>query len=99
MEITRTTEKVEIDGYIGTWHTIDHLDVVYRGDRGTVALDGSELGYEPGDQVELFLMESEQFGDEAASLIVNSKGQVIVDDCYDDLETFLSSTLPEWEIG
>lgn len=43
-------------------------------------------------------MESEQFGDEAASLIVNSKGQVIVDDCYDDLETFLSSTLPEWEI-
>ena len=96
--IDHYSEGVKFDGYKGTWYTISLTEAIYQGEAGAQAIDGSVLAYEKGDQVTLYLMEHEQYGDECAHLIVNSKGQIISDECYDDIDTYISSTLPEWEL-
>ena len=98
MSIDNRSTGIRFDGYKGPWGTISSTEAVYQGEAGALALDGSILAYEKGDQVTLYLMESEMYGDECAYLIVNSAGQIIDDECYDDIETYISSTLPDWDL-
>lgn len=96
--IDHNSTGVRFDGYKGTWSTISSTEAVYQREPGAPALDGSTLDYSEGDIVTLYLMEHETYGDECAYLIVNSKGQIIDDECYDDIDTYISSTLPDWEL-
>ena len=96
--IDRRATDIRFDGYSGTWGTISETDVIYKGEAGALALDGSVLPYTEGAVVTLYLMENEQYGDECPYLIVNSEGQILDDEVYDDIDTYISSTLPDWDL-
>ena len=72
------SEHVKVKGHIGRWSTIDSK--TYTED------DGSAKTYH--------LMEHETYGDEAAMLVLDSDGTVVLDDVwngFDDLDYFLES--------
>ena len=96
--ITAHSTGLRFAGYTYTWSVISSTEAVYNRDSGAPAVDGSIIRHEAGDVVELFLLENDHYGDEAAYLIVNSAGQIIDDECYDDIETYISSTLPDWDL-
>ena len=98
MSIDNLSQGIVFEGYKFTWGTISEVEAVYQGEAGAQAIDGSVLLYEKGDRVTLYLMENEMYGDMVPYLIVNTKGQIVEDECYDDLETYISSTLPDWDL-
>lgn len=78
MIIHKNSENVRIDGYKGTWYVI-----------GTMNLYPFNHDY----AVSIYLLESEQYGDEWPGLIVTKFGNVICDDAYNgftDLEAYES---------
>ena len=76
MVINKESINIRIDGYKGTWYVIDSMlfQPVKKDENITL---------------ELFLLESEQYGEEWASLIVTKYGMVVCDTVYngfDDLD-------------
>lgn len=65
--IESNSEHIRIDGHTGKWYVID--EGVYR----------APFAHSP---VRCFLLEHETYGDEAAHIIVNSSGVVLLDDVY-----------------
>ena len=57
------TDAIEIDGYWGTWYTIDAF--MFRRNK-------------------FFILESEDFGDETAHLVIDKTGKVFLNDVYDE---------------
>ncbi|BAL01902.1 hypothetical protein OBV_p-00470 (plasmid) [Oscillibacter valericigenes Sjm18-20] len=49
------------------------------------------------DGKRLFLLESEQYGDEAAALIVNEKGELVLDDVYNGFDDYREQALENKE--
>lgn len=79
--ITRESKLVKVEGHVGTWHTIDSGVFVLTPDTD----DGRPLTI----RKRLFLMEHEEYGDEAACVIVDEDGTLVLEDVwngYDDLE-------------
>jgi hypothetical protein len=73
--ITESMEHIRIEGHTGTWYVIDSGKFYNHG-------FGSAPHY-------FFLLEHEEYGDEAASLIVDDEGEIILDDVwngFNDLE-------------
>lgn len=71
--ITRTSDHIEVKGHVGTWYVID------------------EATYSKSDygRVHVFLLEHEDYGDEAACVIVDADGELIMEDVWNgfgDLE-------------
>lgn len=77
MKITPTSDHIRIEGHIGTWYVIDH---------GYFTYTHGESGMPKTARVHCFLLEHEQYGDEAACLIVNGEGSVIMDDVWNGLD-------------
>lgn len=67
MDITTTSEHISVMGHRGTWYVIH--DGYFRQDGAT----GSK---------HLFLLEHETYGDEAACVIVDKTGKLILDDVW-----------------
>ena len=66
-EISDGSEHIELDGYVGTWYVIES---------GNFTAPGSSYAKR------CFLLESEQYGDETAHLIVSRVGTVLCDEAY-----------------
>ena len=64
-EMNMDTSGLAVAGYIGTWHTIDHMEV-----------DGHTF----------WLMEHDTHGDEAACIIVDERGKLVLDDVYNGFD-------------
>lgn len=76
MYIKENSENIRIDDYKGSWYVIDKMNL-YNFNRDFA--------------VTLYLLESEQYGDEWPCLITTKFGNVVADDIYngfDDLQGF-----------
>ena len=65
-DLTDNTEKIKVEGYIGEWYVIK--TETYMSDKGTAE--------------KLFLVEHEDYGDETAGLILDIKGNLIMDEVW-----------------
>ena len=78
--ITRESDHIEVEGHFGTWYVIDEGHFM-------LTLDTAQ-----GPQTittHLFLLEHEEYGDEAACVIVDENGRLVLEDVYNgfsDLE-------------
>lgn len=73
-------DGIEIDGHYGTWYVIDEGDFDWTPDTP----EGPQT-----IRHHLYLLEHEEYGDEAAGLIVDGLGDIVLDDVwngFDDLE-------------
>lgn len=75
--ITPASDHIHIDGHIGTWYVIDDGWYEYTPD---------DEGVPKTHRVHCFLLEHEEYGDEAAGLIVDEHGRIILDDVYNGLD-------------
>lgn len=78
--ITRDSDHIKVEGHVGTWHIIDS---------GVYELTPDENGKPTTIRATCFLLEHDKYGDEAASVIVDQDGKLLLDDVYngfDDLE-------------
>ena len=76
MIIHEKSEGIRIDGYKGTWYAIDTMNL---------------YPFNHSFAVSIYLLESEQHGDEWPCLITTKFGNVICDEAYDgftDLEAY-----------
>lgn len=76
MIIHENSESIRIDGYKGTWYVIGAMNLYPSNREFAVAI---------------YLLESEQHGDEWPGLIVTKFGNVLCDDAYNgftDLEAY-----------
>lgn len=81
MTITRTSDHIRVEGHEGTWCVIAEGNFVLTPDTD----DGRPLTI----SAHLFLLEHETYGDEAACVIVDENGRLILEDVwnsFDDLE-------------
>ena len=68
---------LRVEGHIGTWYVIDEMYYPTRGPKG----------YE----LEVWLLEHEEYGDEAPCLLVTPNGRLLVEDVwngFDDMEYY-----------
>ena len=84
MKLTLTSDHIRIPGHVGTWYVIDDGWYTYTPD---------ENGVPKTHRVHCFLLEHEQYGDEAACLIVDETGFILADDVYNGLDELLEA---EW---
>lgn len=75
--ITRESEHIKVKGHVGTWHVIDEgwYDLTPDGPDGPQTI-----------RAHLFLLEHDQYGDEAASVIVAEDGKLVLDDVWNGFE-------------
>lgn len=78
--ITRESDHIEVEGHIGTWYVINEgiFELTPDTERGPETI-----------RARLFLLEHEEYGDEAAGVIVTEDGKLVLDDVwngFDDLE-------------
>lgn len=74
--LNENSQHIHIDGHVGTWYVIEKKDI--------------EVSFNNDKPYTYFLLEHEAYGQDAAGLIVNEEGKVIVEDVYngfDDLQT------------
>ena len=89
MKLKPNSDGIRIDGHVGTWYVISDGWYDYTPDE-----DGEPKTY----HVHCFLLEHEEYGDEAACLIVNEEGSILMDDVwngFDDLRTASWRESPE----
>ena len=90
--ITRTSDHIEVDGHVGTWYVIDD---------GLFELTPDAPDGEPQTiRTRLFLLEHEEYGDEAACVIVAEDGEMVLEDVwngFDDLDDAGWSRVAEHE--
>ena len=72
--IDSTSDHIRIDGHIGTWYVID---------------EGKYRAPTARRPIRCLLLEHETYGDEAAHIIVNSAGVVLLDDVYNGFDDLL----------
>ncbi len=67
-EFQNIQEQIVVDGHAGTWHIIDTAERATPYDMGGVAT--------------YFLLEHDTFGEDAACVIINGEGKLVIDDVY-----------------
>lgn len=85
--ITRESEHIKVEGHVGTWYVIDEGSFILTPDTP----DGPQTIH-----VHLFLLEHEEYGDEAASVIVDEAGQLVMDDVWNGFEDLEDAG---WEVA
>lgn len=78
--ITRKSDNIEVEGHFGTWYVIDEgmFELTPDTERGPETI-----------RARLFLLEHEEYGDEAACVIVTEDGKLVLEDVwngFDDLD-------------
>ncbi len=77
MTITRTSEHIRVEGHRGTWYVIGEARLELT----------SEVSGKPVTiPVRGFLLEHENYGDVAPSLIVDENGTILLEDVYNGFE-------------
>lgn len=71
MIITRTSKHIKVEGHSGTWYVIDKGNFALTPDTN----DGRPLTI----PVKLFLLEHEQYGDDADNIIIAEDGSLVLD--------------------
>ena len=71
--ITRESEHIQVEGHYGTWHAIDD---------GWYALTPDVNGEPKVYRAHCFLLEHDECGDEAASVIFPRGGRLLLEDVY-----------------
>ena len=74
--IEHNSDHISVDGHVGTWYVVD---------------DGSFTAPGARYPVRCFLLEHEEYGDEAAALIVSASGVVLLDDVYNGFDDLLEA--------
>lgn len=78
--ITMESRRIEVEGHRGTWHPIDE---------GWYALTPDVRGKPVTILAHCFLLEHDEYGDEAAGVIIDQEGRLLLEDVYsgfDNLE-------------
>lgn len=78
--LSGASDHIRVEGHTGTWYVIDEGDFVLTPNENDKLLT---------IHAHLFLLEHEQYGDEAACVIVDDSGRLILEDVwngFDDLE-------------
>lgn len=90
--ITRKSDHIEVEGHFGTWYVIDE---------GMFELTPDTPDGDPqAIRARLFLLEHEEYGDEAACVIVTEDGKLVLEDVwngFDDLDDAGWSRVTEYE--
>ncbi|PKM62325.1 MAG: hypothetical protein CVU97_05885 [Firmicutes bacterium HGW-Firmicutes-21] len=68
MELTRSSDNIEIEGHIGTWYVCEEHE---------------------HNSKQVFELEHEDYGDEAAHLLVSADGTVIIDDVWNGIDDLI----------
>lgn len=76
--ITRGSGHIRVEGHVGTWYVIDDGRFALTPDTA----DGKPLTI----RRHLFLLEHETYGDEAACIIVDEDGKMVLDDVWNGFE-------------
>jgi len=79
--ITRDSDHIRVAGHVGTWYVIDEGHFVW--------IEDTPSGGVKEIHAHLFLLEHERYGDEAAGVIVDEDGNLVLEDVwngFDDLE-------------
>lgn len=79
--ITRDSDHIRVAGHVGTWYVIDEGRFVW--------IEDTPSGGVKETHAHLFLLEHERYGDEAAGVIVDEDGNLVLEDVwngFDDLE-------------
>lgn len=79
--ITRDSDHIRVAGHVGTWYVIDEGRFVW--------IEDTPSGGVKETRAHLFLLEHERYGDEAAGVIVDEDGNLVLEDVwngFDDLE-------------
>lgn len=77
--ITRESKRIKVEGHYGTWHVIDDGWYIFTPDTP----EGPET-----ITVHCFLLEHDEYGDEAASVIVTQDARLLAENVcngFDDL--------------
>ena len=80
--ITRESERIQVEGHYGTWHVIDD---------GWYALTPDIKGEPKTYRAHCFLLEHDEYGDEAASVIVDQDGRLLLEDVYNGFDDLLEA--------
>ncbi len=80
--ITRESEHIQVEGHYGTWHVIDD---------GWYALTPDVNGEPKTYRAHCFLLEHDEYGDEAASVIVDQDGRLLLEDVYNGFDDLLEA--------
>lgn len=84
------TDHIRIAGHVGTWYIIDEGDFALTPD----SIDGNPITI----WAHLFLLEHEEYGDEAAHLIVTEDGEVALDDAWNGFDDLLDAGWEEADV-
>ena len=79
--VTRDSAHIKVAGHVGRWYAVD--DGWFRWTEDTPAGEARTV------RAHLFLLEHETYGDEAANVIVDEGGNLVLEDVwngFDDLE-------------
>lgn len=75
--IARNSDHITVEGHVGTWYVID--EGWYR---LTPDVDGKPKTLD----AHVFLLEHEKYGDEAACIIVDENGALVLEDVWNGFE-------------
>lgn len=81
--ITKVSDHIKVEGHIGTWHSIDEGDFILTPDTD----DGRPLTL----PAHLFLLEHDKYGDEAACVIVDEAGKLVLEDVWNGFDDLLEA--------
>ncbi len=90
--ITRDSDGIRVTGHIGTWHVVDEGRFVWTEDR--------PRRKPKSVHAHMFLLEHDIYGDEAAGVIVDENGHLVLEDVWNgfgDLEEVGWEREPEQE--
>lgn len=76
--ITKNSDHIKVKGHVGTWYVIDEGRFVWIEDTPT---GGSRTVH-----THCFLLEHETYGDEAACVIVDENGSILLEDVWNGFE-------------
>ena len=80
--VSRDSEHIQVEGHYGTWHVIDD---------GWYALTPDVNGEPKVYRAHCLLLEHDEYGDEAASVIVDQDGRLLLEDVYNGFDDLLEA--------
>ena len=75
-KIDRNSDRISVDGHTGTWYVID--EGIYRTKQAR-------------RDVRCYLLEREQYGEDAAHVIVDNYGALLLDDVYNGFDDLIEA--------
>lgn len=87
--INEKSDHIKVEGHIGTWYVIDS---------GVFELTQDEAGRPVTIRATCFLLEHEEYGDEAANVIVDQDGNLLLEDVHNGFNSLEEAGWSEVQI-